>query len=62
MTALTPVTPVVSSLDPLSHCQIYMCDLPLDISTWVATKHFVFARFINDINTPFANLLISWSS
>ena len=63
MTALTLVTPAVSvSLDPLSHSQAYMSDLPLDISTWMAIRHFIVARFIDNINILFANLLISCSS
>lgn len=62
MTTLTPVTPAVFSLDHFFHYQIYMSDLPPDISTWMEVGHFIFARFIDDINTPFVNVLISLSS
>lgn len=59
MTVLTPVTPTVSSLDHFSYSQTHMFDLPPHISTWMAFGLYTFTRFIDDINTSFAYLLIS---
>ena len=35
VTTMSPVTPTVSSLDQSSHSQIYIPNLPPDISTWI---------------------------